>query len=65
MMFDKMVKVLAKNGVGSKQHVEAQEAISAQLLFIRFTVKHPGKIPEGFPGAGNPAWMFLDEIEVH
>ena len=38
-LFDKMTKVLAKYGVGSKQHVEAQEAISAQLLFIRFTVK--------------------------
>jgi hexosaminidase len=32
--------------------------------YVRFTVKHRGKIPEGFPGAGNPAWMFLDEIEV-
>ncbi len=28
-------------------------------------VKHRGHIPEGFPGAGNPAWMFLDEIEVY
>lgn len=32
--------------------------------YVRIAVKHPGKIPEGFPGAGNPAWMFLDEIEV-
>jgi hypothetical protein len=32
--------------------------------YIRFTVIHPGKIPEGYPGAGNPAWMFLDEIEL-
>jgi hexosaminidase len=39
--------------------------IGARARYIRFTVKHPGKIPEGFPGAGNPAWMFLDEIEVH
>jgi len=31
---------------------------------VRIVVKHPGTIPEGFPGAGNPAWMFLDEIEV-
>ncbi len=39
--------------------------LGAKARYIRFTVKHPGKIPEGFPGAGNPAWMFLDEIEVH
>ena len=32
--------------------------------FVRIAVKHAGKIPEGFPGAGNLAWMFLDEIEV-
>jgi hexosaminidase len=32
--------------------------------YVRITVKHPGKIPDGFPGAGNPAWLFLDEIEV-
>ena len=32
--------------------------------YVRFTVKHRGRIPEGYPGAGNPAWMFLDEIEV-
>jgi hexosaminidase len=38
--------------------------IASRTRYVRFTVKHPGKIPEGFPGAGNPAWMFLDEIEV-
>ncbi|MFZ1691642.1 MAG: discoidin domain-containing protein, partial [Flavobacteriales bacterium] len=32
--------------------------------YVRFTVQHIGKIPEGFPGAGFPAWLFLDEIEV-
>jgi hexosaminidase len=37
---------------------------TAQGRYVRFAVKHRGKIPEGFPGAGNPAWMFLDEIEV-
>lgn len=38
--------------------------VVAKTRYVRFTVKHPGKIPEGYPGAGNPAWMFLDEIEV-
>ncbi|MFN6177880.1 MAG: family 20 glycosylhydrolase [Flavobacteriales bacterium] len=32
--------------------------------YVRIHVKHLGKIPDGFPGAGNPAWLFLDEIEV-
>jgi hexosaminidase len=38
--------------------------LGSKTRYVRFTVKHAGKIPEGFPGAGNPAWMFLDEIEV-
>lgn len=38
--------------------------LGARTRYVRFTVKHIGKIPEGFPGAGNPAWLFLDEIEV-
>ena len=38
-LFDKMVKTLEKNGVGSKQYREAQEEILNELLAIRFTVK--------------------------
>ncbi|MBK9273913.1 MAG: family 20 glycosylhydrolase [Flavobacteriales bacterium] len=37
---------------------------SEKARYVRLAVKHRGQIPEGFPGAGNPAWMFLDEIEV-
>ena len=50
-----------KPGVGRKAY---KFDLVTRTRFIRFTVKHPGKIPEGYPGAGNPAWMFLDEIEV-
>ena len=32
--------------------------------YVRIDVKHIGNIPEGFAGAGNPAWLFLDEIDV-
>ncbi|MBK9175898.1 MAG: family 20 glycosylhydrolase [Flavobacteriales bacterium] len=37
---------------------------AGKVRYVRIAVKHPGTIPEGYPGAGNPAWMFLDEIEV-
>ncbi len=36
----------------------------AQARYVRLEVLHSGLIPAGDPGAGNPAWMFLDEIEV-
>lgn len=35
-----------------------------QARYVRLQVIHSGPIPAGDPGAGNPAWMFLDEIEV-
>jgi hexosaminidase len=35
-----------------------------QARYVRLLVQHIGDIPTGDPGAGNPAWLFLDEIEV-
>ena len=32
--------------------------------WIKIIAKNAGIIPEGFPGAGNPAWLFADEVEV-
>ena len=32
--------------------------------YIRVYAKNYGVIPPGKPGAGNPAWLFADEIEV-
>ena len=32
--------------------------------YIRVLAKNIGIIPTGKPGAGNPAWLFVDEIEV-
>ncbi len=32
--------------------------------YIRVYAKNYGIIPTGKPGAGNPAWLFVDEIEV-
>lgn len=32
--------------------------------YIQIRVKNYGIIPAGKPGAGNPAWLFVDEIEV-
>lgn len=32
--------------------------------YIKVVAKTYGKIPEGKAGAGNPAWLFVDEIQV-
>ncbi|NUQ15913.1 MAG: discoidin domain-containing protein [Flavobacteriales bacterium] len=36
----------------------------AKARYVRIAVKSIGNIPDGLPGAGNPAWLFLDEVEV-
>jgi hexosaminidase len=33
--------------------------------YIQIKAKNYGIIPQGQPGAGNPAWLFVDEIEVN
>ena len=33
--------------------------------YVKVMVKNWGDIPSGEPGAGNKAWLFVDEIEVH
>ena len=32
--------------------------------FVKIKINNYGKIGDGKPGAGNPAWLFVDEIEV-
>jgi hexosaminidase len=41
--------------------------LSAKGTFVRYIkviVTNRGTIPEGNPGAGSKAWLFVDEIEV-
>ena len=48
----------------AKNHVEFAVSVPMMTRYIRFIVKSIGHIPEGDAGAGNPPWMFLDEIHV-
>jgi hexosaminidase len=41
-----------------------QLAAPKTCRYIRVFAKNYGIIPAGKPGAGNPAWLFVDEIEV-
>ncbi len=38
---------------------------SGKARYVKINVEHIDKIPAGFPGEGSPAWLFLDEIDVH
>ena len=47
------------NGVMTVQ----QKSVAARYLKIK--LGNYGSIPEGSPGSGNKAWLFVDEIEVN
>lgn len=32
--------------------------------YVKVVAENAGSIPDGMPGAGNPAWLFVDEISV-
>ena len=74
----KSIKVLAsKDGINYKElkSLNKEEIIkqdrAMELIFdktstryIKVIVENIGKIPEGMPGAGENAWLFVDEISV-
>jgi len=37
---------------------------SIKTRFVKIIATHAGTIPSGKPGAGNPAWLFVDEVEL-
>lgn len=56
----------------SKAGSKVPDKITYEILFkkqkarfVKILVKNPGKIPTGAPGAGNPSWMFFDEILIN
>ncbi|MBI9061191.1 MAG: endonuclease/exonuclease/phosphatase family protein [Marinilabiliaceae bacterium] len=33
--------------------------------FVKVTIYNPGILPVGHPGAGNPSWLFIDELHIN
>lgn len=54
----------------SSQEIEASKGIvkvvlpAASVRYIKVNAFNQGKIENGNPGAGEPAWLFIDEIKV-
>ena len=55
---------VARPSAGASGKVELTISEQTKARYVRLTVRSAGAIPEGLPGAGNPAWLFLDEVEV-
>jgi len=54
--------ILPGNGVFKIWFSLSRKSVATR--YIRIIAKNYGIIPAGNPGAGNPAWLFVDEIEV-
>jgi hexosaminidase len=53
--------VETKNGNGI---MKVDFAMTAPARYVKIVVKNWGEIKAGNPGAGNKAWLFVDEIEI-
>ena len=51
-----------KNGNGV---MKVEFVMTAPARFVKVIVKNWGEIKAGNPGAGNKAWLFVDEIEIN
>ena len=51
----------APDAKGNSQFV-IERPIGAR--YVRFEVKNVAHIPDGLAGAGGPAWLFLDEVDI-
>ncbi len=55
---------LSKAAISNNEAIgEFMQPVTAR--FIKIHVANAGVIPTGYPGAGNKAWLFVDEIEVN
>ncbi len=45
-------------------NIKTEVSGNYKCRYVRVVAKNYGTIPSGNPGAGTPAWLFVDEIEV-
>jgi len=53
------------DGIAAAGNVVRLDFEPRPARYVRVVAKGAGRIPDGLPGAGNPAWLFVDEIIVN
>jgi len=51
-------------GIAKAGNVVRLDFTPRRARYVRVVAKGAGTIRDGLPGAGNPAWLFVDEIVV-
>ena len=60
---DEILKIEGNRNVTNKITFSSSQKI-IQTKYIKIVAENYGIIPDGNPGAGNAAWLFVDEVEV-
>lgn len=60
----KLQKTISKNEITKAKGVLNIQFNKTKAQFVKVSVKNFGLIPDGSPGAGNGAWLFIDEIAI-
>ncbi len=59
---DDFIESRAKTGNGT---MKVEFTMTHPARYVKVVVKNWGEIPQGNPGAGSKAWLFVDEIEIN
>ena len=51
-----------KNPLRNQVLLELEHDKNVKFKYLRYTLSNPGKLPEWHLGAGNPTWLFIDEL---
>jgi hypothetical protein len=51
-----------KNPLRNQVLLELDHDKHLKFKYLRYTISNPGKLPEWHLGAGNPTWLFIDEL---
>jgi hexosaminidase len=57
-------KIITTQEIEASKGIVKIEIPAASVRYIKVNAFNQGKIENGNPGAGEPAWLFIDEIKV-
>jgi hypothetical protein len=60
-----IVNTIPEKKEGTFTHAFEMKFEPVQTRFVKITAKNKGECPMWHPGAGNPSWIFCDEISVN
>ena len=58
------IKEISKDEIAKNSGVMLIATPNQNAKFVKLIAKNSTKIPDGFAGAGSPAWLFVDEIQI-